>query len=542
MGWGAQCDECGGVVVDAGRCVGHLREAELGRYVSRLADGEELDARGATLGSGALDRLTKDLDSAGVKQIAAVRFEQAKIEEDALLGAFEIMGPASFQRASFEGFAAFPGTTFAERADFSGASFAAGASFDEVTFAGDADFSSARFAEVVRFDLASFGGRASFVRTSVDCPVSMFETRFSGKAMFNYAGFREGVEIGPLTANAVLCLDGAVFQSWLRLVATAKTTTCRATRFKGGAELALNGGDLDLTEAGFERQARVSSATPVADSEGEGGAAIAPYEGPLVRLLSLRRAGVQYLSLSNLDLRACRFHNAHNLDEIRIEPNCEFAPAPSGARYTRRITIAEEHQMRSARAAEGSRSPEKDPVDASRAWYPPPCQAPAETDAGESATLEPTEIVGTYRALRKALEDRGDIPGAGDFYYGEMEMRRLSSNGDAGAPELDRGLGERLIVTLYWLTSGYGLRASRSFACLLAIVLIGGIPLYLFGFDGDQPLGRSVLFSLESAISVLRAPELDLAPAGEVTQVALRLLGPVFLGLALLALRGRVKR
>jgi hypothetical protein len=38
--------------------------------------------------------------------------------------------------------------------------------------------------------------------------------------------------------------------------------------------------------------------------------------------------------------------------------------------------------------------------------------------------LEPGQIAGLYRALRKGREDVKDEPGAADFYYGEMEMRR----------------------------------------------------------------------------------------------------------------------
>ena len=40
--------------------------------------------------------------------------------------------------------------------------------------------------------------------------------------------------------------------------------------------------------------------------------------------------------------------------------------------------------------------------------------------------LEPGQIAGLYRALRKGHEDAKDEPGAADFYYGEMEMRRLA--------------------------------------------------------------------------------------------------------------------
>jgi hypothetical protein len=36
----------------------------------------------------------------------------------------------------------------------------------------------------------------------------------------------------------------------------------------------------------------------------------------------------------------------------------------------------------------------------------------------------PAQLALVYRALRKALEDGANAPGAADFYYGEMEMRR----------------------------------------------------------------------------------------------------------------------
>jgi hypothetical protein len=38
--------------------------------------------------------------------------------------------------------------------------------------------------------------------------------------------------------------------------------------------------------------------------------------------------------------------------------------------------------------------------------------------------LDPRQIAGLYRALRKGREDIKDEPGAADFYSGEMEMRR----------------------------------------------------------------------------------------------------------------------
>jgi hypothetical protein len=52
----------------------------------------------------------------------------------------------------------------------------------------------------------------------------------------------------------------------------------------------------------------------------------------------------------------------------------------------------------------------------------------------------------------------------------------------------------------------------------------------------------ALAFSAESATSLLRGPDRALTPLGEWTQVAVRLLGPVLFGLAVLSLRGRIKR
>jgi hypothetical protein len=135
-----------------------------------------------------------------------------------------------------------------------------------------------------------------------------------------------------------------------------------------------------------------------------------------------------------------------------------------------------------------------------------------------------------YRALRKGREDEGNAPGAGDFYYGEMEMRR---HGQASRPE-------RLVIWLYWLVSGYGLRASRALVALGITVIAFAVALYLVGLE-SRDVGTALLQSVEGA--TLRSGDRDLLTgSGQGLQVALRLLGPLFFGLALLALRGRVKR
>jgi hypothetical protein len=152
-----------------------------------------------------------------------------------------------------------------------------------------------------------------------------------------------------------------------------------------------------------------------------------------------------------------------------------------------------------------------------------------------------------YRALRKGREDSKDEPGAADFYYGEMEMRRQRTAPRSGRDESvgahPTSWAERWILRLYWLVAGYGLRASRALVGLaITIALLGAVSLDLWGFRPDRSYGRALLFALESSISLFRAPEAKLTAGGEVIQIVLRLAGPLFFGLALLSLRARVKR
>ena len=218
---------------------------------------------------------------------------------------------------------------------------------------------------------------------------------------------------------------------------------------------------------------------------------------------------------------------------------------PLPIRYTRRVAIAEEHRWRKLNQP-------------ASAWWPFKAPEEPEVTGSDEPDRPPTphQIVAVYRALRKGVEERRNEPGAGDFYYGEMEMRRHTSYsgpkpGKAAtleeAAEYDSTrrapAGEKIVLFLYWLTSGYGLRAGRALVALAVTIVCGAILLSAFGFDDGRSYGRSLLFAVNSSISLLGAPRAkDLTTGGDIVTIALRLLGPLFFGLALLSLRGRIKR
>jgi len=191
-------------------------------------------------------------------------------------------------------------------------------------------------------------------------------------------------------------------------------------------------------------------------------------------------------------------------------------------------------------------------------------------------------IAGIYRDLRKGLEDAKNEPGAADFYYGEMEMRRLARRKpiEAGRDPADTASknpgpswAERILLYGYWAISGYGLRASRALLTLIAVVA-GAAMLYtmpafatvtpppaaqILRIDpssGDvtyapptkqtaPKFGRALEYSARESISLLQArsmPAIDTTGVGTLLDFLLRLAGPVLLAFAVLALRARTKR
>ena len=182
--------------------------------------------------------------------------------------------------------------------------------------------------------------------------------------------------------------------------------------------------------------------------------------------------------------------------------------------------------------------------------------------------MQPRALAAVYRALRKSHEDSSNEPGAADFYYGEMEMRRA----DPRTPPAERGL-----LTAYWALSGYGLRATRALGWLLAAVTLTMLIMMLWGLpqrdtpslstgtltgrritmttdspDPENPTGppsdRLTGERFEKSLRVVvnsvifRSSGQDLTTTGTYTEMASRLTEPVLLGLAVLAVRGRIKR
>jgi len=152
-------------------------------------------------------------------------------------------------------------------------------------------------------------------------------------------------------------------------------------------------------------------------------------------------------------------------------------------------------------------------------WAPPPL--PQNLDVPSS---EPKDLAQIYRDLRKGREDAKNEPGAADFSYSEMEMRRQSDPWDT-----------RCLLDAYWIVSDYGLRPLHSALCLIRLTLAMTFCLQ----SNEIKHWEAFLLSLGHLLN-MNAQEIDSLSVG--VHVPFRLLGAILLGLTVPAVRGRVKR
>ena len=94
---------------------------------------------------------------------------------------------------------------------------------------------------------------------------------------------------------------------------------------------------------------------------------------------------------------------------------------------------------------------------------------------------------------------------------------------------------------LYWLFSGYGLRASRAFVSLLVALIASACVFQALEPATFPSIVEALLGAIRMVVPGLRV-SYKLSTGGQVTEIALSILGPILLGLGFLALRGRVRR
>ncbi|SEM21451.1 Uncharacterized protein YjbI, contains pentapeptide repeats [Streptacidiphilus jiangxiensis] len=610
---------CRGIAVPGHtRCLPHLLPADQNAYLAALGPGADIDLSGTTLDEQLLTQLLTALTDPATNKpvLGKVDFGWATFSANAFFGSATFGGDAFFGSATFGGDAFFGSATFADRADFHTATFTGtadfrsatftdNANFGFATFTGRADFRSATITDNANFGFATFRyadfGAATFTSGAVfgfatfryaDFGAATFSdgagfgaatfsdgadfgaATFSQDADFGAATFTSGANfrsatfthlqrLGPMLGLTALDFDGARFGGPQVVVeAAAPQIHFDGVLFSGTASLRLRFAAVSLDRAVLAGPTALQ-AWPTAFPSPEHrpldeSPLVDQGHSPGVRLASLEGVDAAHLVLTDINLTDCRFARAFHLDQIRIGFGCTFQGVPTGwrrrgpvaLRWSPRRTLAEEQHYRALSAgALGA------------GWT----QGPQHPD--EAATPGADDLAGLYQQLRKAFEDGGNEPDAADFYYGEMEMRRVDPL---------RPRAERWLLWLYWLLSGYGLRASRALAWLGTAMATTALVLMLVGLPNADPQpvisgsDRAGTVSVVSSISdpaltlplgqritqgrlqkaalvvvnsvVFRSSGQNLTTWGTVVEMLSRISEPALLTLAALAIRGRVKR
>lgn len=463
----------------------------------------------------------QDAEEAAAKRLRLGRFDGVQVRGPADLtrvtfpyettfGGYADMSPATFEDST-----KFTGSTFGDssvggRHLFSNLSFP-DADFSDCTFYGRVSFASSTFANqllllnlrVVKPTAAQVEDQNArlFPRTELDLTnlsarggARLINPDVEGSIAISFVSLDRDLEIEGLRCTERLTISDTTFGYLPIEVALARAIVFRRCQFSRGGIISCPSSDISLIECDARQPTVVSSA-------GDAGA----------RLISLDRTNVEHLVLYGMDLSATEFAGVNNLDKLRIQGPPRFVRAP-GRIGTRRQVVQDEIVLRARR---------------SERWR-------ELLSSGESSIADPQVVAAVYRALRKNREDSKDEPGGADFYYGEMEMRR------AAAPSWS---AEGILLFAYWLTSGYALRAWRALATLTLLIFAGATLWQMYGFASGEPddLASSVLLFAQTSLALARLPE-DLTDVGVLIAIAGRIVCPLLLALAVLALRSRVKR
>jgi hypothetical protein len=541
-----QIDSClGQAVAGQSMCLRHADIGTRDQYLNDLgSDNRGLSLTGVEVNQELIDAILRSplvdegrvrvpISFWGAEVDARLDFEGLTFESSFTLNGAIVRGPAAFRNCTFKGlldarFAYFDGgppsftaTNFSEGVDFSCAhAERVSIGFTNCSFtkplAADG-IAGTLLLEQCHFesDLVIRGAKPPMIvlrGCSVDGELDVADTycaSFQAERLQAPAAH----QIGPLHIDQLCKISPAQFGARVRIDVEADDLDLSGVQLSEGGHVLVERARVSLDQLSTGRSLRVSG---LADS------------AQTLVILSLQDADTGFMSFAHVDMSRCVFYDSHNLGDAVIESTVTFARTPSWP-YTRRRCVADEFAWRQHTGGfrswrwnlPGTRVAGEDHTD------------PRSNNVVELPELRASQVAAVYRNLRRSFEARSDAPGAADFYYGEMEMRRYDS---------ESGIAERGTIWLYWLLSGYALRASRAFAWLLALMGASTVAMIYYGF-AEEPATYldGLIFSLRAALPGLQSDR-GVTTVGELVEIGLTLTAPLVFALALFALRGRVKR
>ena len=422
-----------------------------------------------------------------------VDFSEAKFSGKAYFFMAKLSGKANFSQATFSEMGQFPRAEFSGDADFSEATFSGHAAFFMAEFSEMAIFSRVTFSEMATFRMAEFSGDGDFSGAKFSEMADFGEAMFSGKATFVMAEFSGNADFSRATFSGSTYFPGATFSGDADF--SQSEFSGRRTYFPRATFL---GRAMFLGRAILIDAYAKDKASPILKDK------VIPIFSEVKNEVDFRGVNVsptQELIFRDADFSKCLFGQT---DLRKAEFTGVSWPKPG-----KRFQVYDE--ICPLRPSE------------TRRW---------------------DHIERLYRELKRNHEDRRDYERAGDFHYGEKQMRRKS-------PETPFLL--KCLLTLYWTVSGYGERYIRPLVCAFVLLVASTCGYLILGIAPNKavtPLALTNpkdwlhvgLYSLQ-VMTLLRPMDLvPLTVAATGVKVFQSLLGPIIIGLFALAIRQRLKR
>jgi uncharacterized protein YjbI with pentapeptide repeats len=537
--------------------------------MATVASTRTIDARGVEISSELFSLITEsvpDMHWIDAQFDAATfdgnaTFTDASFERRASFVKAVFKGETNFDSVTFDGNATFTHASFERRASFYKAVFKGEPNFDSVTCCCDAIFSGAHFLSErdwasfwnsqihgtaffdgvdshgqfhfgqtwvrdATFEGAHFRQKCTFDPTDIGRKANFCEVIFDDIADFKGSQFGSPPEFSDATFRSEFQLQGLSVLGTIDVASEPsaapkdRSIVLNNVQFQRGVELVLrDGAVLKVENTLFGGPSTIRNEPRITDHNERG---VKP-EQPVIS--SLRWSDVGNLLLSGVDLKDCLFDGAHNLDRLRMENRTSLRRPPPMAwqRRWRFVPVAFHWSQREILYEEDIWRA----TNQSDRWTDLPHDAPP--------ALAAKDVAAIYRSLRKGREDNKDAPGASDFYYGEMEMRRL----DTSSSRTDR-----FVLFLYWLLSGYALRASRAFAAFVIFTGISTLLFYYFGFSHSVSVQRAVAVGIQNTTNILGLQRDVLINNGWglVLYALQHLIGTLLIGLTVVSFRGRLQR
>jgi len=424
----------------------------------------------------------------------------------------------NFHKATFSGKAIFVKATFSGEVDFNEATFSGEASFSEATFSGESYLRGAAFSGKVDFNEATFIGPVNFEGAIFDCEANFIKATFSASSLFNKVIFNSDVSFAGSIFNGRASFGLATFKA----IAFFYMTTFNGEAIFAGLtfssetsfELAIFSSDIEfvdifyIADISFDgcniKKGKLKFRNTYIFSKGSfrdisDGAKIT-FINSYFHKISFLRSRIENTVFSNCHFSLTKELTTKEIEKINYElksnrilehiterPNQKLLVFKNKNQKLSELNRREKRLQKNNLLLEHrdflnqphfrllirklSRRGLKIVISPIFRLFPRKLIALRKKldSSEESIFMDFGEVRDNYMQLKVNMDRMKDYDLSNDFYYGEMEMKRLGERWYKP---------KRWFLSLYKTLSGYGNAPVRAVIMFFALIWIFSFPLF----------------------------------------------------------------